>query len=1145
MNHIYRSIWNVTLGAWVAAPETASTGGKVSRSRTICQPPVDGMRTSAPRSCLRQRAPVWVAVLALCGPASAADIELSTVGDSHDISATGSQTVDNFRGVAGTTLKLGGSTLTFGTVTSGTFAGEISGTGGLVKQGAGTQTLSGANTYSGGTTLNAGTLIVGNNAALGSGALTVAGAATLDSSSALTLANAINLGTGLTLGGSNALALSGVIDGTGGLTKNGGVNLTLSGANTYSGGTTLNAGTLTVGNNAALGTGALTVAGAATLDTSSALTLGNAINLGAGLTLSGSNALALSGVIGGTGGLTKTGSGTLTLTGANTLSGNTTVNAGLLKVDGTLSSSNVQVNAGASLGGAGNLLGAVDIANGAHLQGQSGQILSTGHLTLHSGTSIGAALGSPLTGGTALFNVNGNLTLDGTLDVTDIGGFGMGVYRLFDYSGGLVNNGLVFGALPGSVMLGDLTMQTSISNQVNLVVGGAPNVMFWDGSQSVANGTIEGGTGTWSGAGTNWTDANGTLNTYWNGRFAIFQGTSGEVTVVGTHTAPGLQFVTSGYRLIGSGGLNMVNGSSGAFDVRVDPGASASIDVALSGSGTLAKVGNGTLVLNGANSYTGGTHVNAGMLTVNGSVAGNVAVASGATLAGTGSVGTTTVSGATIAPGSASTPYGTLTVAGNLNMDSGSTLRVAVDPSANQAGKLSVGGTAALNGTLQVDGQSLNFNGADRTYTVVSAQSVTGQFANVAANFAFLTATADYSDSTKVDLKLTRKTVTPSSPITFVDLAQTGNQRVVAQALEGMSTSSALHNFVLGLPNGAPPAVFAQISGDSHAGVQGSLPSLDGLVPRTSQKRLHNNLTAGLRAGAPIAQSDGPLPASAWPTSKALPAWVEVVGHRQTLDGNSNAPGVKQNVYGLFLGADEEVGSNGWRVGGSLGYTSADAEVKSRDASADISSYSASVYTGKGFSHGMNRINVMGGLAYTHHRIDSQRSVASLGQNLKADYTANTLQLFGEVGYAMGQYSKQGVEPFAGINISQQRVGSFQESGGFAALHGQSSNDTTTSTTLGVRAHSDFKLAGKDARLKGTLGWRHAFGDVKQTATMAFEGSSSFTVTGAPLARNTALLGLQAEVELSRRAALELGYQGEYGSGTRDHAVNVKMRWAY
>ncbi len=32
MNRIYRSIWNASLGAWVATPETASAGGKASRS---------------------------------------------------------------------------------------------------------------------------------------------------------------------------------------------------------------------------------------------------------------------------------------------------------------------------------------------------------------------------------------------------------------------------------------------------------------------------------------------------------------------------------------------------------------------------------------------------------------------------------------------------------------------------------------------------------------------------------------------------------------------------------------------------------------------------------------------------------------------------------------------------------------------------------------------------------------------------------------------------------------------------------------------------------------------------------------------------------------------------------------------------------
>jgi uncharacterized protein with beta-barrel porin domain len=37
--------------------------------------------------------------------------------------------------------------------------------------------------------------------------------------------------------------------------------------------------------------------------------------------------------------------------------------------------------------------------------------------------------------------------------------------------------------------------------------------------------------------------------------------------------------------------------------------------------------------------------------------------------------------------------------------------------------------------------------------------------------------------------------------------------------------------------------------------------------------------------------------------------------------------------------------------------------------------------------------------------------VTSLGQTLKADYSAHTAQLFAEVGYAIGQYDKVGFEP--------------------------------------------------------------------------------------------------------------------------------------
>ncbi|MEG0053065.1 MAG: autotransporter domain-containing protein, partial [Comamonas sp.] len=132
-----------------------------------------------------------------------------------------------------------------------------------------------------------------------------------------------------------------------------------------------------------------------------------------------------------------------------------------------------------------------------------------------------------------------------------------------------------------------------------------------------------------------------------------------------------------------------------------------------------------------------------------------------------------------------------------------------------------------------------------------------------------------------------------------------------------------------------------------------------------------------------------------------------------------------------------------------------------------------------------------------------------------------------------------------GVSLGQQRTGSFQERGGFAALSGQSNTDDLASTTLGLRVHSDFQVAGKDARVRATVGWRHAFGDVTSEKTMAFEGGQNFTVAGSPLARNTAVLGLEGEVALSRTAALVLGYRGELGSGQRDHAANVKLRWSF
>ena len=140
-------------------------------------------------------------------------------------------------------------------------------------------------------------------------------------------------------------------------------------------------------------------------------------------------------------------------------------------------------------------------------------------------------------------------------------------------------------------------------------------------------------------------------------------------------------------------------------------------------------------------------------------------------------------------------------------------------------------------------------------------------------------------------------------------------------------------------------------------------------------------------------------------------------------------------------------------------------------------------------------------------------------QKLQADYGASTAQLFTELGYAMRVSPALTLEPYAGLIWSDQRIRGFSESGGYAALSGQSQRNALTTTTLGLRGRQDIMLGSISAALRAGLGWRHTFGDVQPSTTMAFAGGDSFSVTGAPIARNAALveLGLTATCRAAPR----------------------------
>ena len=158
---------------------------------------------------------------------------------------------------------------------------------------------------------------------------------------------------------------------------------------------------------------------------------------------------------------------------------------------------------------------------------------------------------------------------------------------------------------------------------------------------------VLGGTNTFTGtttisAGTLSVGANANLG---NANALIFNG--------GTLQITGTALTSYAGGAIGAHAVTQTADKNIGFDIS-DAGNTFNVNQPLSqGTGGLTKLGAGTLVLTGTNTFTGATMVNAGTLVVNGTISGSATVNSGGTLAGDGgTVGAVTVnSGGTLSPG--------------------------------------------------------------------------------------------------------------------------------------------------------------------------------------------------------------------------------------------------------------------------------------------------------------------------------------------------------------------------------------------------------------------------------------------------------------------------------------------------------------
>ena len=624
--------------------------------------------------------------------------------------------------------------------------GKISGIGSINKGGGGILTLSGANTYTGTNILSAGTVNVGSvevsgtsgplgkpTTALGSiffngGTLQYSAANHNDYSSRFPSVGvnsqpisidvngqAVTFATALANSGGETLALQ---DSAGG-----GVLTLSSGANSYSGNTTISSGTLNI-SGAITGTGNVNINGGKLVGIGS---IAGTVVVGSGGTLapgsSGTGTLTV-------GGLTFNASSLATFSpGSDQVSvgaAGLTINGGAITLlqpgtstPFTAPGTYTLATYSGSVGGTGAT--ALSVANpqpyttynfidtGSSIQLQITSTLAIG--TWNNGTSGNWSTAGNWTGtgtlpphspgDTAIFD-NGTaaslatVTLDanesvGTLTVNNPNSFQItpaaSQVLTLDNNGAGVNVAVTGGSQ------NEVNAAVSLNDNVTATVNSGDSLAF---SSAINNASVPEKL-TINGAGTTVLSAAngygpvsaGTVGTVLSGGGILKVGNSGSLGS-GDVTNAGSSTIQSG-----AAGLNLANNigiASGATSTLDNNGNNLTLSGVISGTGGLTKINGGTLTLGGANSYSGNTTINAGVLSI--SSAGNVGTSPNIILNG----GDLTVNG-------------TISLASNIGIGASTT-----------TGLIDAIGTLTVNGVIGSSGSSANnltINGVTGTGTVV------------------------------------------------------------------------------------------------------------------------------------------------------------------------------------------------------------------------------------------------------------------------------------------------------------------------------------------------------------------------------------------------------------------------------------------
>ncbi|MBR0872064.1 autotransporter domain-containing protein [Bradyrhizobium tropiciagri] len=1076
----------------------------------------------------------------------------------------------------GNTLAVGSNNLS--TTVSGLIAdfdpcgcgGPVGGSGTLQKVGSGTLTLSGANTYTGGTIITAGTIQVTNAGAVGTGAVTLDGGTfKAGGASNLTITNDFKINTtggGIDNGGIVLTIAGGISNGNGGngvlqlIDASGGRGTTvLAGINTYTGGTLVRGTTVQADNAGAISTGAVTLENAvfksgSTIDVFFANNFaingsanGSAIDAnGVKLTIAGNISDGS-----GAGKLTVRdssagGTGAVALLGSNSYSGGTAISTGasLVLGDATHTAAIIGevVNQGRFTIANANTSGITTLTNdggrttflGTSTAGTMTIITTAGGATSFQDNSTGGAA-QFITSGSGFVDFGGSRGLSGDGRIS---------------AGSIAGSGSYYIGAGNTLAVGGNNLSTSVSGviaDVNPCCGpGRAGAL-----EKIGSGTlILAGTNTYSG---------GTIISA-----GTVQVTNGNSVGSGAVTLNGGTFKTDGASNLTFANAFKINTAGGVIDnngtvlnlsgvISNGNGSTGSLQLANTGSAV------GTTVLSAANTYTGATTVNGGILRVDGSIASSslTTVNSGGLLTGTGTVGNTTIaSGGILLPGiMPATPGSSLTVSGNLAFQSGALYLVAINSTASSLAKVS--GSAALGGSVGIaiaagstvtkqytilsaaGGRNGTFSGVDMTGAPSGLVATLGYD----ANNAYLNFALDYG---RMNLNINQQNVATTLQnffnangginATYTGLSPNGLTQASGEGATGaqQATFNAMGQF-LGL-----------LTDPFVAGRDGGIGGGAGATPFAEESAALAYAARNTDARDAFASIARKAPPLAPDFDQRWSVWAAGYGGSQNTSGNAvlGSNNTTSSVYGTAVGVDYRLSPNtlaGFALAG--GGTSFSVNGLGWGRS-DL------FQAGAFLRHNIGPAYLSGALAYGWQDVTTDRIVTAAGvDHLRAEFNANAWSGRLEGGYRYAT-PLMGLTPYWAAQFTTFSLPNYVETvvsgGGAFALNYTAKSVTDTRSELGLRSDKSFAVEGGIVTLRGRVAWAHDFNPDRGVAAVfqALPGAA-FVVNGAALARDSALTTASAEVRWRNGWSASATFEGEFSDVTQSYAGKGVMRYSW